>query len=80
MDRSRVDLEGQVVSSDAMRWRTETEKTIVTMDADSILTVKGNQRVLQEALNAMLLNAMDREDPKLRRCGSGERRVGDRNT
>jgi len=66
MDRRRVDLEGQVVSSDAMRRRTETEKPIVTMDADSILTVKGNQRVLQEALNAMLLNAIDREDPKLR--------------
>jgi predicted transposase YbfD/YdcC len=61
-----------VVTADAMHCQTETANAIVSKDADYILTVKGNQPALQEVLNTTLLKAMDNEDPKLRRCQSGE--------
>jgi predicted transposase YbfD/YdcC len=67
-----LDLQGAVVTADAMHCQTETAKAIVSKDADYILTVKGNQPALQEVLNTTLLKAMDNEDPKLRRCQSGE--------
>lgn len=54
-----------MVSADSMHCQTETAKAIVSTDTDYFLTVKGNQLALLEALNATLLNAIDREDHKL---------------
>lgn len=62
-----LDLQGAVVTADAMHCQVETAKAITEKEADYILIVKGNQPTLQDALNDAILKAMDSDDPKIRR-------------
>lgn len=62
-----LDLKGAVVTVDAMHCQVETAAAIIAKDADYILTVKGNQPTLQEALHDAILLEMDKDTPKIRR-------------
>lgn len=61
-----LDLEGAVVTADAMHCQRETAAAIVAKDADYVLMVKGNQPSLQEELNKAILEEMDKETPSIR--------------
>ncbi len=67
-----LDLKGAVITADAMHCQTETAKAIIDKEADYILIVKGNQPTLQDALHAAIVNAMDNDDPKVRRSHKKE--------
>jgi predicted transposase YbfD/YdcC len=62
-----IDRKGAVVTADAMHCQTETAKAIIDKEADYILMVKGNQPTLQDALHDAIINAMEKDDPKVRR-------------
>lgn len=47
----QLDLEGSVVTADAMHCQTKTAELIVSKGADYILQVKGNRPSLETALN-----------------------------
>jgi len=63
-----LDLEGAVVTADAMHCQRETAEKILAQEADYVLMVKGNQETLQAAVQAALAQAMEAEDSRLRRC------------
>ncbi|MDX1925456.1 MAG: ISAs1 family transposase [Pirellulaceae bacterium] len=67
-----IDLKGAVVTADAMHCQTETAKAIIDKEADYILMVKGNQPTLQDALHDAIINAMENDDPKVRRSFNKE--------
>lgn len=61
-----LDLEGAVVTADAMHCQRETAAAIVNKEADYILMVKGNQPSLQEELNKAIVEEMDKDNSAIR--------------
>jgi predicted transposase YbfD/YdcC len=62
----QLDLQGAVVTADAMHCQKETAALIVKKEADYILQVKGNQPSLQTALNEAITKALEQEDATTR--------------
>jgi predicted transposase YbfD/YdcC len=61
-----LDLQGAVVTADAMHCQTETAEKIMAKEADYVLMVKGNQETLHTELQDTILQAFDDENPNLR--------------
>ena len=68
-----LDLSGAVVTADAMHCQRETAEKIVAKEADFVLMVKGNQETLQAAVQEAMQQALEEDDPQLRRCGKSEK-------
>lgn len=68
-----LDLEGAVVTADAMHCQKETAKAIIDKEADYILMVKGNQPTLEDALHEAIIQAMDSDDNRSRRSNKTEK-------
>lgn len=68
-----LDLEGAVVTADAMHCQKETVRAIVTKEADYLLIVKGNQPTLQDALHGAIIEAMNADDGRTRRTRKTEK-------
>jgi predicted transposase YbfD/YdcC len=62
-----LDLEGAVVTADAMHCQRETAKAVIEKKADYILVVKGNQPILENELNDAIFKAFDDDNPTMRR-------------
>lgn len=62
-----LELEGAVVTADAMHCQKETAQAVIDKHADYLLMVKGNQPTLQEELQEAILQALDEEHAELRR-------------
>ena len=75
-----LDLEGAVVTADAMHCQRETVVKIVAKKADFILMVKGNQETLQAELREAIVQAFEAENPKLRQCQTTEKNRNRRET
>jgi predicted transposase YbfD/YdcC len=75
-----LDLEGAVVTADAMHCQRETVAKIVAKKADFILMVKGNQETLQAELREAIVQAFEAENPKLRQCQTTEKNRNRRET
>jgi predicted transposase YbfD/YdcC len=71
-----LDLEGAVVTADAMHCQRETADKIIAKDADFVLMVKGNQETLQAAVQEALIEAFEDDHPQLR---SGNTKENNRN-
>lgn len=63
---NQLDLEGAVVTADAMHCQKETVRLIREKEADYLLQVKGNQPSLETALNDAILKAFDEDEKGLR--------------
>ncbi len=61
-----LDLEGAVVTTDAMHCQKETARAPIDKQADYLLMVKGNQPTLQAELHDAIIAAFDEENPALR--------------
>lgn len=61
-----LDLQGAVVTADAMHCQTETAEKITAKEADYVLMVKGNQETLQTELQDTIIQAFDDENRNLR--------------
>ena len=61
-----LDLEGAVVTADAMHCQQETARALIDKQADYLLMVKGNQPTLQAELHDAIIAAFDEENPALR--------------
>ncbi len=68
-----LDLEGAVVTADAMHCQRETVEKIIDKQADFLLMVKGNQAALQTELRETLVQAFEEESPKMRHCQQTEK-------
>jgi predicted transposase YbfD/YdcC len=68
-----LDLQGAVVTADALHCQRETAAKIIAQEADFVLMVKGNQAALATAVQATLLQAFEADHPKLRRCQTSQR-------
>ena len=62
-----LDLDGAVVTADAMHCQKETAKAVIQKNADYVLMVKGNQPSLQEELSDAIIKALDADDAAIRR-------------
>ena len=62
-----LDLQGAVVTADAMHCQKETAKAVIDKHADYLLMVKGNQPSLQEELNLAIIEAFDDDNAAIRR-------------
>ena len=62
-----LDLQGAIVTADAMHCQTETAEKIIAKEADYVLMVKGNQETLQTELQDTIMQAFDEENPRMRR-------------
>ena len=62
-----LDLEGAVVTADAMHCQKETAKAVIDKKADFVLVVKGNQPTLQNELHEEIIKAFDEDNPAMRR-------------
>lgn len=62
-----LDLEGAVVTADAMHCQKETVQAVLDKQADYLLMVKGNQPTLQEELQEAIVQALNEEHAELRR-------------
>jgi predicted transposase YbfD/YdcC len=60
-----LDLEGAVVTADAMHCQRETAKAVVEKKADYILVAKGNQPTLADELNKAIVDAFDQDNPNI---------------
>ena len=67
-----MDLEGAVVTADAMHCQKATARAIIDKKADYLLFVKGNQRSLQEALHDSIATAFETDDRRVRQCEKQE--------
>jgi predicted transposase YbfD/YdcC len=67
-----LDLEGAIVTTDAMHCQTETAQAIVDKQADYILMAKGNQESLETELQAAIVQAFEEDNPKMRQCKTTE--------
>ena len=67
-----LDLQGAVVTADAMHCQRETAEKIIAKQADYVLMVKGNQETLQAELLAAIAQAFEDEHPGLRQCKTKE--------
>jgi predicted transposase YbfD/YdcC len=61
-----LDLEGALVTVDAMHTQVETAQKIIDQDADYIMMVKGNQESLQAEVQEAILLAFEEDHPKMR--------------
>ena len=61
-----LDLQGAVVTADAMHCQTETAEKIVGKKANYVLMVKGNQETLHKELQDAMVAAFDEENPRMR--------------
>jgi len=61
-----LDLQGAVITADAMHCQRETAEKIIAKEAEYVLMVKGNQAALQAELHAELLQAFEEDNPKMR--------------
>lgn len=71
-----LDLQGAVVTADAMHCQRETAAKIIAREADYLLMVKGNQETLQTELEQALVQAFEEDCPRLRQCRKTERSHG----
>lgn len=62
-----LDLDGAVVTADAMHCQKETANAVIKKNADYVLVVKGNQPTLQDELHQAIIAAFDSGDPAMRR-------------
>lgn len=62
-----LDLEGAVVTADAMHCQKETAKAVIDKNADYLLMAKGNQPSLQEELDQAINKAFDEDNAAIRR-------------
>jgi predicted transposase YbfD/YdcC len=62
-----LDLEGAVVTADAMHCQKETAQAVIGKGADFLLMVKGNQPTLQEELHRAIAEAFDEDSTAIRR-------------
>jgi predicted transposase YbfD/YdcC len=68
-----LDLEGAVITADAMHCQKETVQAIVAKEADYLLIVKGNQPTLEDALHQAIIEAMNADDGRTRRTRKAEK-------
>jgi predicted transposase YbfD/YdcC len=68
-----LDLEGAVVTADAMHCQQEMARALIDKQADYLLMVKGNQPTLQAELHDAIIAAFDDENPALRQHQKKER-------
>jgi predicted transposase YbfD/YdcC len=61
-----LDLQGAIITADAMHCQRETAAKIIAKKADYVLMVKGNQETLQAELLAAIQQAFDEENPLMR--------------
>ena len=71
-----LDLEGAVVTADAMHCQKETAQAIIDKNADYILMVKGNQPTLRDAVHNAIIDSMDNEDEEVRNHQKTEKNRG----
>ena len=73
-----LELQGAVVTLDAMHCQSETARSIQDQGADYVLTVKGNQPTLHQRLEELFLNFGERDyrAPRLRRHVTVEKSHG----
>jgi predicted transposase YbfD/YdcC len=67
-----LDLQGAVVTADAMHCQRETAEKIIAKQADYVLMVKGNQEALQAELQQAIAAAFEDEHSGLRQCKTVE--------
>lgn len=67
-----LDLEGAIVTADALHCQVETAAKIVDKQADYILIAKGNQESLRGEIRETMANAFEQCDPRLRQCSGTE--------
>ncbi len=75
-----LDLEGAVVTADAMHCQRETAEKIVAKEADYVLMVKGNQESLETAVQQAMIEALEHDHPQLRSCRTKEQNRNRRET
>jgi len=68
-----LDLEGAVVTADALNCQRETAAKVIKKKADYLLIAKGNQDSLRAEIMNTLIQAQDANDPRLRSCTKRER-------
>ena len=68
-----LDLEGAIVTTDAMHCQRETAQAIIDKQADYIFIAKGNQETLQTELQEAIVQALETEHPQLRQCKTSEK-------
>jgi predicted transposase YbfD/YdcC len=61
-----LELEGAIVTADAMHCQTATAEKIIAQGADYLLMVKGNQAALQQELEDALYAAFEEDCPEMR--------------
>lgn len=79
-----LDLQGSVVTADAMHCQCDTAQKIIDKKADYVLMVKGNQKTLQQEVESDLTHALTAElagaNPRVRRVITTEMNRGRRET
>lgn len=75
-----LDLQGAVVTADAMHCQRETVAKIVTKEADYLLMVKGNQDSLETAVQEAMIEAIENDHPRRRSCRTQEKNRNRRET
>jgi predicted transposase YbfD/YdcC len=75
-----LDLQGAIVTADAMHCQTETAEKIIAKKADYVLMVKGNQETLQTELQDAIIQACDDENPQMRQHRKSEKNRDRRET
>jgi predicted transposase YbfD/YdcC len=68
-----LDLEGAVVTADAMNCQRETAAKVIEKQGDYLLIAKGNQDTLQAEIMTTLIQAQDTNASRVRRCTNRER-------
>lgn len=71
-----LDLQGAIITTDAMHCQVETAQKIIDQEADYILMVKGNQASLQAEVQQTMQQALEEESPALRQCQHTEKNRG----
>lgn len=67
-----LDLAGAVVTADAMHCQRDTADKIIAKEADYVLMAKGNQESLETELQEAIIQAFEKDDPRMRQCKSAE--------
>jgi predicted transposase YbfD/YdcC len=71
-----LDLEGAIVTADAMHCQCETAEKIIAKKAEYLLMAKGNQKTLYSELFEAIAQAFDEEHPDLRQTRKKEKNRG----
>lgn len=75
-----LDLEGAIVTADAMHCQCETAQAIVDQQADYLLMAKGNQDALETELQEAIIQAFEEDESRMRQCKTTENNRGRRET